>query len=168
MVSHGQNRRPAADGANRRLVLGEWKTKVLWKRAMPVVELVRKIGKLLQRQVIGCFGRVDFFKNLGENAGRSEQGQSAGKLGRLARQSRLEATLGDIFIVGINRVLAVDIVILDVLRQSKYNRRETESKISILILRAKIIENLPVNSVQGPENLLTGFASQCTQSKAFL
>ena len=52
----------------------------------------------------------------------------------------MEATLGDIFVVGINRVLAVDIVILDVLRQSKYDRRETESKVSILILRASIIE----------------------------
>lgn len=83
---------------------------------MPVVELVRKIGKLLQRQVVGCLGRVDIFENLGEDARRSEQGQSAGELGKLARQSRLEATLGDIFIIGVNRVLAVDVIILDVLR----------------------------------------------------
>jgi hypothetical protein len=135
---------------------------------MPVVELVREIGQLLERQVVGCLGWIDFFKDLGENARRSEQGESTGQLGRLARQSWLEATLSHIFIVSINRVLAVDIVILDVLRQSKYNRRETESKISILILRASIVRNLPVHSVQGPENLLTGLTGQCTQSKALL
>lgn len=83
---------------------------------MPVVELVREIGQLLQRQVVGCLGWVDFFKDLGENSRRSEQCESTGQLGRLARQCRLETTLGDIFVVGINRVLAVDVFILDVLR----------------------------------------------------
>lgn len=83
---------------------------------MPVVKLIRKICKLLQRQVVGRLSRVDFFKNLGEDARRSEQGQGAGQLGRFARQSWLEATLSNIFVVGIDGVFAVDVIILDILR----------------------------------------------------
>jgi hypothetical protein len=41
---------------------------VLWKRAVPSVELVGKIGQFLQRQVVGRLRWVDFFENLGEDA----------------------------------------------------------------------------------------------------
>jgi hypothetical protein len=52
----------------------------------------------------------------------------------------LEATFSNILVVSVDRVFAVNIIILDVLWQSKNNRREAGMKVSMLILRASIIK----------------------------
>lgn len=80
----------------------------------------------------------------------------------------MEATLRDVFVVGVDGVLAEDILVLDVLWQAEYDGRET---IDVSLKEKSSPEppyGLPVDSVQGPEQLLPRLASQCSQSEALL
>ena len=117
---------------------------------VPSVKLGLKPGHLLQGQLVGCGSRVVLLKNTCKNATRSEKSQGTGKTSVLARESGLEALLGDVLIVSVGGILGLDILFLEELRKSKNSGRET------------------VEAVQSPEDLLPCLDSQGTEGEALL
>lgn len=72
----------------------------------------------------GC-GRIVLFKDLGKNSGAAEKGKSAREFGVFPWECRLKALLGHILVVGVTRILGVDIVFSKKLREAEDSSRET-------------------------------------------
>jgi hypothetical protein len=89
------------------------------KVLIPRVKLAAQIAQLLQREIVRFGSRVDLLEHAGENPGGFEQTQSAGNARRLPRKCGLEALFRHILIVGIRRVLRLDVILIQELGQAE-------------------------------------------------
>lgn len=71
----------------------------------------------------GC--RIQFGKDFGQDAGHAEEGQCTGEFSVLSRQGGQKPFLGDVFVIGIDWILAMHIFFPKQLRKAKVGCRET-------------------------------------------
>lgn len=89
-----------------------------------MVKLVAQCGQLLKGQFIRRQSRIGFLQDTRENACCAEQGKCAGKTGGFTRAWGLETAFFDIFLVSVNRILAVDVIIFELLGEAESDSRE--------------------------------------------
>ncbi len=136
---------------------------------MPAVQLVLERSHLLQGEVVSSCRRVVCVQDPGEDASHAEESQGAGKAGVFAGQGGLEALFGNVLIIRVRRVLCLQVLLLEHLGEAESGSRETVNGSAggprnTCWRRG----NLPVNGVQGPEDLFPRLQSEGAKREALL
>ena len=189
-----QERSSTAHHVRRRPAMNESKLEVRGQLVGPFAQVRIQRPLIVHTDVVaGGGGRIESIEYASQHTSGTYEGQGGADLGTLARRWDLKAFVGDVLIVGIGRILRLDIVILEQTREPERRRREAVpiprqsaqeerpnppppppnqrkekrggGKILISLLRGSI---LPIQGVLTPEYLLARLTRQDRQGESRL